>query len=117
MRWVGRLLNGNDEWIGESWQGSHLGGADGVQGRNGNGSDAARTRWLSLIPLRLQSGLGTWPAAGVNGSKTGMKTNHRFEEVAIREVCGLLLLCAHPITHRVSFGSSFSSISHWLEYM
>ncbi len=27
--------------------GSHLGGADGVQG-NGNGRGAARTRWLKL---------------------------------------------------------------------
>ncbi len=60
---------------------------------------------ILLIPLRLQSGLGTCPAAGVNGSKTGIETKLRFEGTLIAgqsEKCGLLLLCAQPITHRVS---------------
>ena len=49
---------------------------------NGYGRGAARKRWLKLIlliPLRLQSGLGMGPAARVNGSRTGIETNDRFE--------------------------------------
>ncbi len=60
---------------------------------------------ILLIPLRLQSGLGTCPAAGVNGSSTGIETNHRFEGMLLiagqSEKGGLLLHCAQPITHRV----------------
>ena len=44
---------------------------------------------------------GDVASSRVNGSKTGMETNHQSEEVAVREGCGLLLLCAQPITRRV----------------
>jgi len=52
-----------------------------VQG-NGNRRGAARTRWLKLdsadsAPTPKRTGTGQ--AAGVNGSMTGIETNHWFE--------------------------------------